>query len=160
MGNFNVVDYILKKGEEIQTLEELDRLIEEAMRKFNFDVTAATESAGAVCTVVANFLSKKMGIPRVSRDLIMWSFITNFKFPSATCGLRLINFDHMLYPQYKSNFKKTIGAETWKRLQEEAKRNLEGRIPGKAKTIAHWQSIVNGVVPFGYKVRGEGEGKR
>ena len=55
------------------------------------------------------------------------------------------------YPQYENSFSKTISKYTWEKLQEEAKRKLEEGV-GVDKVQEHWQSIIDGVVPFGYEV--------
>ena len=59
----------------------------------------------------------------------------------------------MLYPQYEDKFEKTIRSNTWRALQEQAKKNLEDSEHVHPAVIAHWESIVRGEVPFGYKVR-------
>ena len=52
--------------------------------------------------------------------------------------------------EYK--FQKTITAETYERILSEAELRLKDSPDAHEKVKAHWQSIVDGVVPFGYKV--------
>lgn len=82
-----------------------------------------------------------------------------FTYYSNKCGLKLIDYDNMLYPQYEYKFDKVISDETWKDIQEQARKNLEGleELDKEHRlvhpdVIAHWQSIVEGQVPFGYRV--------
>ena len=60
----------------------------------------------------------------------------------------------MLYPQYEYKFDKTISPETWSALQNEASRKLQessGFV--HPDVVKHWKNIVDGKVPFGYKVK-------
>jgi hypothetical protein len=38
---------------------------------------------------------------------------------------RLIDYENFLYPQYEDNFEKTISADTWKALQDMARKKIE-----------------------------------
>lgn len=83
----------------------------------------------------------------------MWDFIRDWAFNDNECGLKLVDYDDMLYPQYEYNFEKVISAETWEALQKTAKAKLDeddGFVCGSVRN--HWQSIVDGHVPFGYVV--------
>lgn len=83
----------------------------------------------------------------------MWDFILDWEYPCNECGLKLIDYDKMLYPQYEYRFRKTIDESTWNRLQETAKKHLEERDDYVSDNVkAHWESIVAGKVPFGYYV--------
>jgi hypothetical protein len=59
---FEARKYILEKEKDIKTIEELTALIKEVETKFNYDYGVAPRSIGAVCAVVANYLSRTMGI--------------------------------------------------------------------------------------------------
>ena len=63
-----------------------------------------------------------------------------------------MNFDDMLYPQCDYKFDKTIDSYTFNTLQNEAKKLLE-EDSAHPLVMAHWQSIVDGAVPFGYKIK-------
>lgn len=65
----------------------------------------------------------------------------------------------MLYPQYEYKFTgRTISSDTWAALQKSAKENLEEdekneNYRAHPRVIAHWKSIADGKVPFGYTVK-------
>ena len=82
----------------------------------------------------------------------MWDFIRDWSYRHNKCGMKIVDYDKMLLPQYHNDFEKTISKETFEALQAEAKRSLreETCSPSVAK---HWESIANGEVPFGYVVR-------
>lgn len=64
------------------------------------------------------------------------------------------DYNNLLYPQYADKFQ-TISKSTWTWLQAEAKKKLvekHDRIPVHDKVMLHWQSIVDGKVPFGLRV--------
>jgi len=65
---------------------------------------------------------------------------------------RIVNWEGMLYPQYENEMQKTIAPDIWKWLQSEAKRKLAEKPVAHPAVRAHWQSIVDGIVPFGYNV--------
>ncbi len=153
MDEFEARDYILNKGKDINTVEELCDLIKEAEEKFNYDYGVAPRSIGAVSAVVANYLSHKMGITRYQASFAMWDFIMGYVKTNNKCGMKLVDYDDMLYPQYDYKYAKTISSHTWEQIQKEAKEML-----AKDKAFAHpavrehWKSIVEGNVPFGYVV--------
>ena len=64
----------------------------------------------------------------------------------------VIQYQNMLYPQYKYLFT-SISKHTWEWMQEEAKRNLGKETIPHPNVKAHWESIVAGVVPFGYTLK-------
>lgn len=153
MNEFEAKDYILTKGRDIKTAEELVELIKEVETNFNYDYGVAPRTIGAVAAVVAKYLSGTMGITGFQAGCAMWNFIISYHMASNKCGLKLVDWDEMLYPQYQYKYEKTINRRTWKALQKEAANNL-GRSGDYAspEVVEHWQSIVDGKVPFGYVV--------
>lgn len=95
-----------------------------------------------------------MGLTHFQASCSMWEFIQNFIHSDNKCGMKLIDYDEMLYPQYEYKFcDKIIPKYTWESLQKQAKENLEAHsCNASPRVINHWQSIVNGKVPFGYIV--------
>lgn len=84
----------------------------------------------------------------------MWDFIYGLLYTNNECGLRIVDYDDMLYPQYEHKFEKTISPEIWSNIQKQADKKLKDNTKHVHPTvIAHWKSIVNGVVPFGYSVK-------
>ena len=80
----------------------------------------------------------------------MWDFIKDWSFRGNKCGLKIVNYDDMLYPQYNHKFQKTISKDTFKALQKAAENNLKKGGYANPNVIKHWKSIVDGNVPFGY----------
>ena len=92
------------------------------------------------------------GITGFQAGCVIWEVIQHMNYENNTCGLRLLDMDDLLYPQYEYKFR-TIDSDTWEAVQREAKNRM---IESKAVhpiVVAHWRNIVNGEVPFGLKVK-------
>ena len=91
---------------------------------------------------------------------VMWDFVRQWAYRNNKTSLRIIDYDKMLYPQYKDYFEgRTISQSTWETLQNAAKRLLNeidtGEESAADSVIVHWTNIANGVVPFGYKIKND-----
>ncbi len=139
-----------------QTLESLPTFISNILDNYSHDYGTICHAlaAGGVATMYAMDKHEQGGITGFQAGAIMWSFIRNWNYSHNKTGLRLINYDNMLYPQYEYNFAKEISQSVWKSLQAEAKNNLDDvGLMANPGVIEHWKSIVDGVVPFGYTVK-------
>ena len=177
-------------------------------------VTAIAALAGA--NAVNN--SEQVGISGYQAGAVMWEFIREFLYTSNKIGLKITDYDNLLFPQYADNFDKTITANAWSALQKaaaekmieseaahekylkqldqyqidlaafvakypdyyERKEHYDHQGMGNAKewteyrakldtgfefapkevyssaadptVYAHWRKIVDGIVPFGFRV--------
>ena len=109
-------------------------------------------AAGALATAWA--FSREFGITGFQASISMWEFVRHWNYTDNKCGLRLVDWDNMLYPQYEYRFQKTITSDTWEALQREASKHLADGHACDA-VLQHWQSICDGVVPFGYTITEE-----
>lgn len=136
------------------TLDELPNFIDRMTHGYNHDYGTAVHavSACALAAAWAACCEEDIGLTGFQAGFVMWDFIKNWTKTGNKCGLRLIDYDEMLYPQYEYKMDKTISKDTWEALQAEAKKNLETADLFHPKVKEHWQSIVDGNVPFGYKV--------
>lgn len=138
-----------------QTLDTLPQFINHLMNDYYHDYGTICHalSAIALAAIYAADKSPQGGITGFQASFIMWDFIKQWQYPHNICGLKIVDYDNMLYPQYKQNFEKTISNTAWNKLQQEAK-NLLNNYNGDAvnEVIAHWRSIAEGQVPFGYTV--------
>ena len=144
------------KDMSIEKLTELIRhLTEDYEHDYGTIVHACTAAAIAAVRVINN--SDQGGITGFQAGAIMWEFIRHWNHGDNKCGMRLINFDNLLYPQHADQFEKTLTEGTWKALQEEAKTRLSAKPvvhPDAADAVVdHWKSIADGVVPFGFVVK-------
>lgn len=136
----------------IETLPEFIRKLTEDYHHDYGTICHAITSAG-IATMRAVDNSKQGGITGFQAGCIMWEFIRNWNYPNNKCGMKLVNYDDMLYPQYYDKYDKVISKETWKALQEQATLNLKDKQNGACESVRiHWERIKSGVVPFGYRV--------
>jgi len=137
------------------TLEELPKFLQHLVYDYQHDYGTICHAiaAGALATIHAMSRAGSGGITLFQAGLIMWVIIRKlslFKGP-----LKIIDYDEMLYPQHEEDFDKTIKPHVWEYLQTEAKKKLEQYPDSACRT--HWESIINGIAPFGYRVIAEEE---
>jgi hypothetical protein len=136
-----------------QTVETLPNFIQHILNDYTHDYGTICHAltAGGIATMWAMDKSEQGGITGFQAGCIMWEFIKNWM--SLKSPLKLFNYENMLFPQYIDRFDKTINKETWLWLQEKAREflNKENKHT-HPEVVAHWQSIINGKVPFGYTI--------
>lgn len=141
-----------EQAREIHTIEELASFVNKLLNEYEHNYGTVCHAISALALAGASLGAYVEGITGFQAGFIMWDFIKEWNHSGNKCGMKLIDYDTMLYPQYDYRFEKTISFSTWKHLQEEAKYNLQNR-KGCPEVEAHWQSIVDGKVPFGYTVK-------
>jgi len=137
-----------------KTLDDLQALLREILAQehtYSSIVEACAAAALAACRTVN--ASEHGGITGHQAQFVLWSFVTHWLRMEGPA--RLVRFEDMLYPQMAEKFEKTISAETFKWLQEQAKKNLANPEMKEASESVreHWISIAEGAVPFGYKIK-------
>ena len=205
------------------TLDKLPEFLNRIMNDYSHDYGTICHAiaAGAIATTWAMDHSEQGGITGFQAGAVMWQFIRNWNYSHNKTGLKIIDFDKFLYPQYGDYFQKTISPETWAAIQKEAAAKTKeadeahekylkdlaqyeidivefalkypdyierpehyqhlsygtgeewGKYEDKkssgfefaprepydpmpdSRVYHHWQSIINDVVPFGYKVVAE-----
>lgn len=141
-----------EQARKIHTIEELASFANKLLNEYEHDYGTVCHAIAAISVAGAWLGAHVEGITGFQAGFVMWDFVREWNHSGNKCGMRLIDYDDMLYPQHGYRFEKTISSSTWKRLQEEAKQLLdEGR--GVETVRAHWQSIVDGKVLFGYIVK-------
>lgn len=91
------------------------------------------------------------GITGFQAGCVMWQVIRHMNYEDNKCGLRLLNMDDLLYPQYEHKFC-SISSDTWETVKKEAQKRLSERGTAHPDVVSHWKSIVNGKIPFGLKI--------
>lgn len=136
-----------------QTLETLPAFLNHLLNDYQHDYGTICHAitAGGIATMYAMNQHDQGGITGFQAGAIMWEFITNWNHSGNKTGMKLIDYDDLLYPQYEQKVDKIIPKATWDKLQEEAIRLLETD-SGVREVRAHWRDIKRGIVPFGYKI--------
>lgn len=140
----------------IKTIEEFNDFFNDLMNNYYFDYGTQCRAIGLLAAAAA-WLGANTGlITGFQASFVMWEFIQNWIYKNNKTGLKIVDYDNMLYPHYEYKFDKTISSETWNALQNEASRKLqESSEFAYSDVVEHWKSIVDGKVPFGYKVKNE-----
>ena len=144
-----------------QTFETLPEFIRHVMNDYIHDYGTVVHAIGA-CAVATAWACNRMdgargGITGFQASFVMWDFVRRWSYNNNKCGLRLVDFDNLLYPQYADRFAHTIPKSTWESVQKQAKEELGKRDSEKPfapvnRVVEHWKSIAAGNVPFGLTV--------
>ena len=104
------------------TLEGLPEFINHLMNDYGHDYGTICHAmtAGGIATMNAINKSDQGGITGFQAGAIMWEFIRNWMYRDNKTGLKLMDYDKFLYPQYEYTFDKTINVCTWAAIQKEA----------------------------------------
>lgn len=144
-------------AKQIQTPEQLSDLINHLINDYEHDYGTICHACAAAAIAAANVINRSPvgGITGFQASAIFWEFWRHWfyghdlkKSPPAT----LLEHTNLLYPQYEYKYT-SIFPETWKWVQEEAKKLLLDDRMMDDSVKSHLQSIVDGVVPFGLTVR-------
>lgn len=134
--------------------ENLPAFYEKMTHAYNHDYGTACHAVAA-CALAAAWAAcgeNDIGLSGFQAGFVMWDFIKNWTKIGNECGLRLVDYDDMLYPQYEHKFDKVIDDDVWKAIQNKAKKNIETNDSACDAVFQHWRKIANGQVPFGYRV--------
>ena len=140
-----------EEAAKVKTTDELVKFVNHILKDYVHDYGTACHAVAACALAGAWVGCESEGLSGYQAGFVMWDFILNWTKKGNKCGLKLVDYDKFLYPQYEHEFDKTIENEYWGKIQEEARKNLETDA-GCESVRMHWRSIVNGTVPFGYRV--------
>ena len=149
---FIIKDELIEKRKGIKTFDDLITFLKDVKDNYGNGYGEAPRAMAQAVLAVAWYLSSEFGITGFQAGFVMWDFIQGWTKTHNECGLKLVDYDDMLYPQYDYHFEKTISSAVWESLQKQAKINLESNELAADRVIAHWKSITYGNVPFGYTV--------
>lgn len=151
---FEARDELREKRKDIHDFHGLATLIKEVEQRYNVGYGTAPRSVAQATIATFEYLSNEMGLTGFQAACALWDVIHDIKYPNNKAGLKLINYDDMLYPQYEDDFKgMNITRETMDALQKEAKRLLKEAKGCVAEGVRkHWKSLAKGKVPFGCNI--------
>lgn len=154
MNEFELRDKLKEERKNIDTFDDLINFLRNIQDNYNCGYSEAPRAIAQATLAVAWYLADEFGITGFQASFVMWDFIKDWLFSSNECGMSLVNYDNMLYPQYEDKFQKTIAPDTFDALQNKAKRLIEtDGDHAHPAVIKHWKSIAAGKVPFGYVVK-------
>lgn len=142
-------EHLGPKVDAVKTKEDLIKLLDE-ITTYNHDYGTIVIGMAAGMDATMRFIDRSPngGITGFQASCIAWEMIP--KLMMIRPPARIVDYNNMLYPQYEDKFNKTITPSIFKHLQDEAKRQLGEETHAREELRNHWQSIVDGKVPFGY----------
>lgn len=155
MDEFEMRDELREKRKNIHTFEELTAFLDDVEKNYGHGYGDAPRAIAQASLAVAWYLADKYGITGFQAGFVMWDFIRDWNYSGNKCGMKLVDYDNMLYPQYDYKFEKTISSDTWNAIRDEAKQRLVETEYAHPNVKAHWEKIIAGNIPFGYTVSDE-----
>lgn len=144
-------EMIYKKASQVKTKEELNALLDE-ITEYKHDY--GTIIYGIMAAMKASFRvvneSPNGGITGFQAGCLGWECVHEFMMIGSPA--RILDYNNLLFPQYKSKFDKVISQETWDNLVSKAKTNLIENKTAHPNVIAHWKSCADGILPFGFTI--------
>jgi hypothetical protein len=137
-----------------QTIDTLPQYMTHILNDFplTYDTIVYAVSACALAAAYAADNSPHGGITGFQASFVMWEFIRQWCFPTNKCGLKIVNYDDMLYPQYRYKFEKRITEDEWHILKKQAEFLLTNKTFVHPDVKQHWENISAGIIPFGYEI--------
>ena len=136
-----------------QTVKTLPAFIKKLTEEYEHDYGTICHAiaAAAIGAAWAVEKSPQGGITGFQASCIMWVMIRHWNYRYNVCGLRMVDLDDLLYPQFADRFEKTISQDVMDKLQVEANKRLSER-GGVPEVREHWQSISDGKPPHGFRI--------
>ena len=136
------------------TLETLPEFLRELTEDYEHDYGTICHAiaAAAVAAAWAVEHTPQGGITGFQAGAITWEIIKGWDSSTlGKIGTRIQKMDDLLYPQMAYKFN-TISQSVWESIREKAGEELEAVPEAHVNVRTHWQSIVDGVIPFGLTI--------
>ena len=144
---------LVEKRSKITNFDELIEFLKYVKENGNCGYGEAPRAIAQAALAVAWQLASEFGITGFQAGFVMFDFIRDWQYRGNRSGLKVVDYDKMLYPQYAHDFEKNIKDYTWAALQAQAQELLEKDGENVHPNVKeHWMSIATGNVPFGYTV--------
>ena len=147
----DVIDSWYKRASEV-TPETFGYLINELLHNYNLDYGAKIHAAAACTIAMFNACGDVFGFSGFQSSASIMQVLYKLNYPCNKTGIRVIDYDDMLYPQYEDKFR-SIRRDTWEHLRKRADELIaENKSIADPLVLHHWKSISSGIVPFGYYI--------
>ena len=135
-----------------QDLETLPLFLKKLAQDYSHDYGTSVHAVSAAAVAAAWAMNRVMGLTGYQAQFVMWGFIKAWNCSDNKLGLKLLNYDDVLYPQYLHKFENTLTASQWEKMQARAA-ELIAKVPDAHPAVKkHWESIRDGKMPSGFRV--------
>lgn len=140
---------------EIDNTKDLLVFIERLLNDYDHDYGTVCHATVASALATIRVFSKIEGMTGNQMGFVMWGIIKELCFRDNKLGLKIIDYDNLLYPQYEDKFKFTITNEKCEALQFECYKKIKNTNYRNAhiEVLTHWYETVNGKKPFGCEIK-------
>lgn len=109
------------------TIETLPVFLKELTENYSHSYGTICHAVGMAAIAAAWSVdhSPVGGITGFQAGAIMWEFVKAWNYSGNKTGLRMVDYDNFLYPQYAEKYDKTIGPGIWTAIQTQAKKEIE-----------------------------------
>lgn len=141
-----------KKAEDVKSMDGLKILFDEIMsEELDYGTVVLAGSAMMIASFNVVNRSNQGGMTGFQASFVAHEMIKQFM--NILPPYQVLDFNKMLFPQYRDDFENTISYDTWDHLQTKAKEYIANVKEPNENVLGHWQSILKGVIPFGYKIK-------
>jgi len=139
---------LYEKIKPITTIDQLDKFYKEVTNQ-PINENNIVELTSAFILAASNIFVQKYSklFDKNRSGETMWTFIRSWLPEFAVSPLRMLIYEDLLYPEFARNFK-TISQDILVWLQATAKNHLERYKDASTALKVHWQSIVDGKIPY------------
>jgi len=132
------------------TIDNIAEFMTDLTTKYQHDYGTICHAIAIAAKAAARAIdhSPQGGITGFQAGAIMWQFISEWAHPNNKTGMKLVNYDNFLYPQYGEKFEKTITSSTWEAIQKEAKAKIENADLGHTEFIANTEQYKKDIAAF------------
>jgi hypothetical protein len=150
--NRDIIDSWYKRASEV-TPETFGELINELLHDYDLDYGAKIHAAAACTIAMFNACDDIFGFSGFQSSASIMQVLYKLNYPCNKTGIRVLNYDDMLYPQYEDKFR-SISRDTWKLLRKRAGELVDenDKWTTDPSVFHHWSAISLGIVPFGYYI--------
>ena len=144
------------KRKNIKSFDDLVGFIKDVDEHYNIGYGGSPRAIAQAALATAWYLADRFGITGFQAGATLWDFIEDWgSVGELTNCAKLVDYDNLLYPQYENKMTdKSISSDVWKNIQKAADKLLsDSKEYAHPDVVNHWQSIVDGKVPFGFYVK-------
>ena len=105
---FEVKAQLENERKNIKSFDDLVSFLERVKDTCNTGYGTAPRAIAQAALATAWYLSSEFGITGFQAGFTMWDFIRDWNYSTNECGMKIVDYDTMLYPQYAYKFEKTI----------------------------------------------------
>ena len=136
------------KARNINNPDELAEFARYLFCKQEHTYDSAVHAVSALAIAGAWFGSRIEGITSFQASYVKFDFIREFNHIGTRVGLKVVDYDDLIYPQHTDDF---IGVKIkeriWRSLQQACKRELSNHDSGCWAVREWWKDVCNGVIP-------------